>query len=541
MSTLLPQGIIKRALYVSWKPIICLILCQFLVVGVVSVCALHYGIIMANLSKEALLVKIILSSLEIIMHVVVAERVSSVFTSIIRSKARYLFGTELSYYEPYHRERLVDGYLDPNCGSAVTPDCGIGRYINGVIDSMRVLIVAVIDCAGLIIITIFSDPKNAVTHISYAVVIFGLACTFTAMINNKIKPQLDALDKKRIELNELHRAECIRATIVGDSSPKTLSIDYLLSKLHFKGNFISTLTYAPLVVAMGVLEFSSGYTSDYDYESVTSISRFVCMVGWHFLRCITMISRIRCDNGDLIEKLEELSKYRSTGNVTAKIGNLIINQIKYRTSDGILRLSRDNVLTLSNGLTFICGKSGSGKTTFLRLFTSQLDAEGLNVDVSGLDAISSRDIMASLNVGVVSRQQTRTTLIPKKPVNLGEWLGVEPNDDFAIQILEDLQLSGKHDTISLDKTIPSTLSGGESARLEMVKFIISTVNLEPRMVLLDEIDSGMDTKTSKIVFATIEKYFPKSVILAITHDDRLINKAHKVGRNVLRINNGVIM
>ncbi|MFA6603564.1 MAG: Fe-S cluster assembly ATPase SufC [Patescibacteria group bacterium] len=62
-------------------------------------------------------------------------------------------------------------------------------------------------------------------------------------------------------------------------------------------------------------------------------------------------------------------------------------------------------------------------------------------------------------------------------------------------------------------------SGGERKRLEMLQLLL----LEPRYVLLDEIDSGLDVDTLKIIAATIEALRRAGTgVLLITHSTRLL-------------------
>jgi len=68
----------------------------------------------------------------------------------------------------------------------------------------------------------------------------------------------------------------------------------------------------------------------------------------------------------------------------------------------------------------------------------------------------------------------------------------------------------------LEKNLNENLSGGEKKKLEILQMAI----LEPRIVILDEIDSGLDFDATKAVYQglqTIKHKCPNMMFLIITH------------------------
>ncbi len=65
-------------------------------------------------------------------------------------------------------------------------------------------------------------------------------------------------------------------------------------------------------------------------------------------------------------------------------------------------------------------------------------------------------------------------------------------------------------------------SGGEKKRLELLQLLL----LQPKVAILDEIDSGLDIDSLKIVAAGLElacKENPAMTIILITHYQRILN------------------
>jgi Fe-S cluster assembly ATP-binding protein len=75
------------------------------------------------------------------------------------------------------------------------------------------------------------------------------------------------------------------------------------------------------------------------------------------------------------------------------------------------------------------------------------------------------------------------------------------------------------------RAVNDGFSGGEKKRLEMLQMMI----LKPQVVILDEIDSGLDIDAMKIVAEavnTLKSSLPKTSFVLITHYQRLLNYIH---------------
>ncbi len=71
----------------------------------------------------------------------------------------------------------------------------------------------------------------------------------------------------------------------------------------------------------------------------------------------------------------------------------------------------------------------------------------------------------------------------------------------------------------LSRSVNDGFSGGERKRFEIVQMMI----LKPKIVILDEIDSGLDVDALKLVAEEIKEYHNESVgFLIITHYQRIL-------------------
>jgi Fe-S cluster assembly ATP-binding protein len=80
----------------------------------------------------------------------------------------------------------------------------------------------------------------------------------------------------------------------------------------------------------------------------------------------------------------------------------------------------------------------------------------------------------------------------------------------------------------LQRYLNDGFSGGETKRFEMLQLLL----LQPKIAILDEVDSGVDVDAQKVVARAIEYILAQTDIsfLIITHYQRLLNfvKPHKV-------------
>jgi len=91
--------------------------------------------------------------------------------------------------------------------------------------------------------------------------------------------------------------------------------------------------------------------------------------------------------------------------------------------------------------------------------------------------------------------------------------------DFLLLIREKMRIMRIDDSF-LRRAVNEGFSGGEKKRNEILQMLI----LEPRLAILDEIDSGLDIDALKIVAEGINALRgPDRAILAVTHYQRLLN------------------
>lgn len=184
----------------------------------------------------------------------------------------------------------------------------------------------------------------------------------------------------------------------------------------------------------------------------------------------------------------------------------------------------------------IIGKSGAGKSTFLKLLTKEEKPTSGKIVVGGLDydKLKDRDIpLVRRKIGVVFQD---FKLLPQKTVfeNVAFALEIVGVGNHEIQntvpkVLDIVGLRGK------EHRMPNELSGGERQRVAIARAIVR----QPKILIADEPTGNLDPKHAWDVIKVLEKINRYgTTVLLTTHNTEIVNK---LKRRVVTIEGGRIV
>ena len=229
------------------------------------------------------------------------------------------------------------------------------------------------------------------------------------------------------------------------------------------------------------------------------------------------------ENLNLIEERYQLRKFNIKKDLKnkkkiylKKAINYIEDEDQLVCKDYKLSYSHKDVintnLSFKEGLTYIIGKNGIGKTSFIKKMLDVIKAKGITCYKS--EKIKKNYEYFSLVMQDVNYQIFTDSLW--KEISMSS-----SNVNDKIRVLKELDLYEKKDLH------PQILSGGEKQRLMLGLAILSSKPI----VILDEPTSGLDKKqllnTAKYLKLMIKQ---GKYVIVITHDYELINSC---GGNVL--------
>ena len=173
----------------------------------------------------------------------------------------------------------------------------------------------------------------------------------------------------------------------------------------------------------------------------------------------------------------------------------------------------------------IVGKSGAGKSTFLKLITREdIPTEGaIYIEKVDISKIRAKDIhFLRRKMGVVFQD---IKLLPSRTAfeNIAYAMEVDgsPNSKIQAEVANILELVGLE---SKAKAFPDQLSGGEKQRVAIARALAH----RPILLLADEPTGNLDSVNAMEILELLQKIngLGTTVILA-THASELVNKIKK--------------
>jgi ABC-type lipoprotein export system ATPase subunit len=201
--------------------------------------------------------------------------------------------------------------------------------------------------------------------------------------------------------------------------------------------------------------------------------------------------------------------------ISDEIFSLIINKFNFDEPYLNLTLKHPIYLT-SNNFYLIRGKSGSGKSTFLSCLRNIIDVQKENYEILLNDKIIEHGFK-SLSDNIYYVDQFNKLYNSGTIYDIIKNFNKDDNDIFIDELINNCDLTHLNDKI-ID---PEKLSGGENHRLNICKTLYQCKMSNKRIIVMDEIDSSIDSKTNLKIVNYIKNNMSNYIILYITHDDIL--------------------
>ena len=185
-------------------------------------------------------------------------------------------------------------------------------------------------------------------------------------------------------------------------------------------------------------------------------------------------------------------------------------------------------LTINKGeIHVIMGPNGAGKSTLANCIfnnpeyiktSGEIDFEGENINSLSTDKIAKKGIFMSFQspveipgISCANFLKTAKNKVQDKPVKIFEF------KNTLQKYVEELNMNPK----LVDRNLNVGFSGGEKKKNEVLQIKL----LKPKFIILDEVDSGLDVDSLKIVAENIKMYKeenPEVSILIITHLSKIL-------------------
>ena len=215
---------------------------------------------------------------------------------------------------------------------------------------------------------------------------------------------------------------------------------------------------------------------------------------------------------------------------------IAMDHVSKQYSTGVEALSDVSICIHKGEFVFVVGKSGSGKSTFIKLLLKELNPTEGRIFVGGRRVTNLKRKQVSLyrrKIGVVFQdfRLLKNKTVFENVAFAQEIIGMTKRD-IARNVpimLEMVGLKGK------EKMYPHELSGGEQRRVAIARALIN----QPTILLADEPTGNLDPKTAWDIMMLLEEVNKMgTTVVVVTHNNDVVDVMQK---RVINLEDGVLV
>lgn len=215
---------------------------------------------------------------------------------------------------------------------------------------------------------------------------------------------------------------------------------------------------------------------------------------------------------------------------------IAMDHVSKQYSTGVEALSDVSICIHKGEFVFVVGKSGSGKSTFIKLLLKELNPTEGRIFVGGRQVTNLKRKQVSLyrrKIGVVFQdfRLLKNKTVFENVAFAQEIIGMTKRD-IARNVpimLEMVGLKGK------EKMYPHELSGGEQQRVAIARALIN----QPTILLADEPTGNLDPKTAWDIIMLLEEVNKMgTTVVVVTHNNDVVDVMQK---RVINLEDGVLV
>lgn len=215
---------------------------------------------------------------------------------------------------------------------------------------------------------------------------------------------------------------------------------------------------------------------------------------------------------------------------------IAMDHVSKQYSTGVEALSDVSICIHKGEFVFVVGKSGSGKSTFIKLLLKELNPIEGRIFVGGRQVTNLKRKQVSLyrrKIGVVFQdfRLLKNKTVFENVAFAQEIIGMTKRD-IARNVpimLEMVGLKGK------EKMYPHELSGGEQQRVAIARALIN----QPTILLADEPTGNLDPKTAWDIMMLLEEVNKMgTTVVVVTHNNDVVDVMQK---RVINLEDGVLV
>lgn len=173
----------------------------------------------------------------------------------------------------------------------------------------------------------------------------------------------------------------------------------------------------------------------------------------------------------------------------------------------------------------ITGKSGSGKSTFLKCLASLVEVDSGTINYQDKNILEFNDKEVSdyrnKNIGIIFQEYNLLNFLDvydniiSPLVISGEKTYENKNDEKVNDLISFVDLKERR------SHYPNELSGGEEQRVAIARALVN----DPDIILADEPTGSIDNENTKNVLELLKRISKDKCVIVVTHDDKVLKYA----------------
>ena len=203
-------------------------------------------------------------------------------------------------------------------------------------------------------------------------------------------------------------------------------------------------------------------------------------------------------------------------------GSVEFNNVNFKYSEKAEKNALYDInINIKSGETIgIIGSTGSGKSSLVNLIPRLYEATDGEVKVGGVNV---KDYDLNVLRDAVAMVLQKNVLFSGTVRENMRWGNKDATDEEIKEALKSAQI----DTVSLDKVIEQSgvnVSGGQKQRLCIARALLK----KPKILILDDSTSAVDTKTDALIRKALKEYMPETTKIIIAQRIASVSEADKI-------------
>ena len=216
-----------------------------------------------------------------------------------------------------------------------------------------------------------------------------------------------------------------------------------------------------------------------------------------------------------------------------KIETIELKDVNVQNGD-IFRIKNVNMRFERGKMTVIYGESGCGKSTVMKVLCGLCEKMSGNIvlndkqEIESCYMITNKMSVTMQNPYIFNRDVKLNVLYPD-----GE---IYKNTKEIVELLSMEKIYNRKFNEEKQQNLENMLSGGEKKRICLARGILKPADI----YIFDEPTNDLDSKNAKNVIKLIRKLKKQAIVIVVSHDERIINKADqliKMRNKVMLISN----